>query len=53
MFKYLQRLQFLEDNTYLRKAISEEIRVTNSGWIANLKYTFDSYGLSGPDKLCT
>ena len=46
MFKYLQRLPFLEENTYLRKAINEEVKITNSGWIAYLKYILDSYGLS-------
>ena len=46
MFKYLQRLLFLEENTYLRKAINEEIEITNSGWIANLKDILDSDGLS-------
>ena len=45
MFKYLQRLPFLEENTYLRKAINEEIKITNSWWIANLKYILDSYRL--------
>ena len=47
----LQLLRFLEENTYLRKAINEKSRVTNSWWIAKWKYTFDSYGLSGTDKL--
>ena len=46
MFKFLQRLLFFEENTYLRKAINEEIKITNLGWIANLKYILDSYGLS-------
>ena len=46
MFKYLQRLPFLEENSYLRKVINEEIKITNSGWIDNLKYILDSYGLS-------
>ena len=46
MFKYLQRLPLLEENTYLRKAINEEIKIKNSGWIANLKYLLDLYGLS-------
>lgn len=41
MFKYLQRFRFLEEITYLRKAINE-----GSGWIASLKYILDSYGLS-------
>ena len=46
MFKYLQRLPFLEENLYLRKAINEEIKIINSGWISSLKYILDSYGLS-------
>ena len=46
MFKYLQRYPFLEGNTYLQNAINEEIKITNSEWIANLKYILDSYGLS-------
>ena len=29
MFKYLQLLPFLEKNTYLRKVINEEIKITN------------------------
>ena len=44
IFKYLQRLPFLEEDTFLRKAINEEIKI-NSGRIANLKYILDSYGL--------
>ena len=28
MFKYLQLLPFLEKNTYLRKSINEEIKIT-------------------------
>ena len=43
MFKYLQRLPFLKKNIYLGKAINEEVKITNSGWIANLKYIIDSY----------
>ena len=46
MFKYLQRYSFLEGNSYLKKAINQETKTTNSGWIANLKYIIDSYGLS-------
>ena len=46
MFKYLQGYSFLEGNTYLQKAINQETKTTNSGWIANLKYIIDSYGLS-------
>ena len=46
MFKYLQCLLFLEENTYLRKAINEEIKITNLERITNLKYISDSYGLS-------
>ena len=46
MFKYLQRLPFLKKNIYLGKAINEEVKITNSGWIANLKYIIDSYGSS-------
>ena len=46
MFKYIQRFPFLEENTYLHKAINEEIQITNSGWMANLKYILDSYRLS-------
>ena len=46
MFKYLERLLFLEENTYLRKAINEEINMTISGWIASFKYALDSYDLS-------
>ena len=46
MLKYLQRLPFLEENTDLRKAINQELKITNWGWIANLKYILDSYGLS-------
>ena len=45
MFKYL-RFSFLEENTYLHKVINEEIKITNPGWIANLKHILDSYGLS-------
>ena len=30
----------------LRKAINEEIKITKSGWIVNLKYLLDSCGLS-------
>ena len=45
MFKYLQRLHFLEENRYLRKAINEKLKITNSGLIANLKGILDSYGL--------
>ena len=46
MFKDLQRLPFLEENAHLRKAINKEIKITNSGWIANLKYILGSYKLS-------
>ena len=46
MFKYLRGYSFLEGNTYLQKAINQETKTTNSGWIANLKYIIDSYGLS-------
>ena len=46
MFKDLQRLPFLEENAYLRKAINKEIKITNSGQIANLKYILGSYELS-------
>ena len=46
LFKYLQGYSFLEGNTYLQKAINQETKITNSGWIANLKYIIDSYGLS-------
>ena len=42
---YLQRLHFLEENTYLRKTINEKLKITNSGLIANLKSILDSYGL--------
>ena len=45
MFKYL-RFSFLEENTCLHKVINEEIKITNPGWIANLKHILDSYGLS-------
>ena len=33
----LKYLQCLEENTYLRKAINEEIKTTNSRWIGNLR----------------
>ena len=46
LFKYLQGYSFLEGNSYLKKAINQETKTTNSGWIANLKYIIDSYGLS-------
>ena len=46
MFKYLQRLLFLEENSHLLTTINEESKITNSGWIANLEYILDSYGLS-------
>ena len=46
MFKCLQRLPFLEENTYLRKTINEEIKIAISRCIANLKYIVDSYRLS-------
>ena len=45
-FKYLQCLPFLEENTYLLKAINEEIKIIDSGLIANLKYILDLYELS-------
>ena len=38
--------QIVEKSTYLRKTINEEIKITNLGQIANLKYILDSYGLS-------
>ena len=40
MFKYLQRLPFLEENTYLRNTINEEIKIINSGLITNLLTTY-------------
>ena len=46
MFKCLQRLPFFEENTYLRKAINEEIKIAISRCIANLKHIVDSYRLS-------
>ena len=42
MFKSLQLLPFLEKNTYLRKVINEEIKITNWGWIANFKFGLNS-----------
>ena len=37
---------FLEEKTYLSKTINKEIKITKSGWIVNLKYLLDLYGLS-------
>ena len=46
MLKCSQRLPFWKENTYLRKTINEEIKITNLDCITNLKYISDPYGLS-------
>ena len=46
MFKYLKLLPHIEENTYLCKAINEEIKIKSLGWISNLKYILDLYELS-------
>ena len=48
-FKYLTfffRREHKAIKSSLRKAINEEIKITKSGWIVNLKYVLDSCGLS-------
>ena len=46
MLKCSQRLPFWKENTYLRKTINEEIKITNLDCITNLKYISGPYGLS-------
>ena len=41
----VQHLPSLEENTYLCKAINEEIKRTNLWWIANLKYILNWHEL--------
>ena len=45
MFKYLQRFPFLDEQRYLKLALSED-KNKRLGWLENLQQILDSYGLS-------
>ena len=44
LFKYLQRIPFLNEDCYLRKAFNEELANKESGWMTKMR--LDSGGMS-------
>ena len=45
-FKYLQRIPFLKEDCFLRKAFNEELANKESGWVTKMRHLLDSYGMS-------
>ena len=46
LFKYLQRIPFVKEDSYLRKAFNEELANKESGWVTKMRHLLDSYGMS-------
>ena len=46
LFKYLQRIRFVKEDCYLRKAFKEELANKESGWVAKMRHLLDSYSMS-------
>ena len=46
LFKYLQRIPFVKEDCYLRKAFNEELANKESGWVRKMRQLLDSYGMS-------
>ena len=46
LFKYLQRIPFVKEDGYLRKAFNEELANKESGWVTKTRHLLDSYGMS-------
>ena len=46
LFKHLQRIPFLEEDYYLRKAFSEEVANKEPGWMTKMRDLLDSYSVS-------
>ena len=46
LFKYLQRIPFVKEDGYLRKAFNEELANKESGWVRKMRQLLDSYGMS-------
>ena len=46
LFKYLQRILFVKEDCYLRKAFNEELANKESGWVTKARHLLDSYGMS-------
>ena len=46
LFKYLQRIPFVKEDSYLRKAFNEELANKESGWVRKMRQLLDAYGMS-------
>ena len=46
LFKYLQRIPFVKEDSYLRKAFNEELANKESGWVTKMRHLLDSHGMS-------
>ena len=46
LFKYLQRIPFVKEDSYLRKSFNEELANKESGWVRKMRQLLDSYGMS-------
>ena len=46
LFKYLQRIPFVKEDSYLLKAFNEELANKESGWVRKMRQLLDSYGMS-------
>ena len=46
LFKYLQRILFVKEDCYLRKAFNEELANKESGWVTKMRHLMYSYGMS-------
>ena len=46
LLKYLQRIPFVKEDCYLRKAFNEELANRESGWVTKMRHLLDSYRMS-------